>query len=435
MEKTITLGFDLGTTNTKVCALTDEGRILFTLSRPTQTIEVPTGAEIDPKGFLYDLDALLLEAVTRVHDGLNLPIRAIAFAGMGEAGCLADYRNEPITNIILWYDRRGEKEAEEIKARYEDQIIRVSGIRVSNVATVYKLCYLKKEIPLGGLRWIGIPELAALHLSGRWFTDPTLAVRYGCYNLQMNRYSQKILETLDLEPFIFPPFLNALRQDVTILPEMAERFGLTKDTKIIIAGHDDIVSASGADLKVGEMVDSVGTAESLVTLSTQCPDPLLSVRRHAGLAPYFSGGGFAVISGVGTTGNLFRQLQETLGRSPAEIDTLAAARESYPANVARAEITPKKLTRLILAEDCSPAQTANAVYDLIADAFAERAESVISLTGRPSLIKFIGGGAGSEELCTRKAGRLGIPFVRDPEKEPAATGAARIALENLRLNE
>lgn len=435
MENAVTLGFDLGTTNTKVCALTDEGRILFTLSQPTQTIALPTGAEIDPKDLISDLDTLLREAVSRVHESADLPIRAIAFAGMGEAGYLADFRNEPITNIILWYDRRGEKEAEEIKARYEEQIIRVSGIRVSNVAVIYKLCYLKKEIPLGGLRWIGVPELAALHFSGRWFTDPTLAVRYGCYNLQMNRYSQKILETLDLEPFIFPPFLNALHQDVTILPEMAEWFGLSKNTRIIIAGHDDIVSAYGAELNLGEMVDSVGTAESLVTLSAACPNPLLSVRRHAGLAPYFIEGRFAVISGVGTTGNLYRQLQETLGRSPAEIDALASAREAYPANAARAEVTPKKMTRLTLAEDLTPAQTANAVYDLIADAFAERAESVISLTGTPSLIRFIGGGARSEELCARKAARLGIPFVRDAEKEPAAYGAARIALENLQLNE
>lgn len=426
------LGLDLGTTNTKACAVETDGRVLLQASHPTEVIPVPTGGEIDPKSFLSGLDDFLQDVLKQVRAITSDPLLGIAFAGMAEAGCLITESGTPRTPILLWHDRRGEAEAEELRPRYEEQILRIGGIRLTNVATVYKLRYLHKQMFFAGLRWIGVPELAAYHLSGIRFTDKTLAVRYGAYDFAGDCYSREILSIAGLPEDLFPPAVNALKQNVRICPQAAAMLDVSPDARVFVAGHDDIVSAFGADILPGEMVDSVGTAEAIVCLAEGLPDPLTAARKHAGITPYYTEGTYAVISGVGTTGNLSRQLKTRLGLDFAEIDALAALREPYPAGAVRAEVTPKTLTEMTFMEGLTPAQTANAAYDLIADAFADRARNVISLTGEPARIRFVGGGAASAELCARKAARIGnIPFECRCAPEPAAYGAAVIAMSGL----
>ena len=159
-----TIGIDLGTTNTKAIALSESGEVLYEYSLPTQVIAVPTGGEMDPKRLRQDLLQLLRMVIQAVRKISDEPLLDIGITGMAEAGCIVDPEGEPLTPILLWYDRRGAEEAEELRADYEAQLTSVSGIRMSNVATIYKLSYLKKHKPwltAHPNRWFGVPEWAA----------------------------------------------------------------------------------------------------------------------------------------------------------------------------------------------------------------------------------------------------------------------------------
>ena len=158
------IGIDLGTTNTKAIALSKDGEVLCELSNATVVNTVPTGGEMDPASLAQGFLSLLSDVITKAGNLTDERLEAIGLAGMAEAGCLVNSRYEPQTPVLLWYDRRGAEEAEELRTEYEDVLTSVSGIRMSNVATIYKLAYLKKHFPhlfTSGYRWIGVPEWAA----------------------------------------------------------------------------------------------------------------------------------------------------------------------------------------------------------------------------------------------------------------------------------
>ena len=265
------IGIDLGTTNTKAIALTEDGTVLCEMSHPTEIITVPTGGEMDPKRLAFDLLDLLRGMITEIGRHTDEPLSAIGLTGMAEAGCLVDLQGEPLTSILLWYDQRGAAEAEELRSEHESELTAVSGIRMSNVATIYKLAYLKKQLPiLSGLvmRWFGVPEWAAWLLTGEHFTDRTLAVRTGAYSLKTKGWSRDVFDITKLDASLFPKIIPAFEQDVPISPEIAAYLGISDTIRVFIAGHDDLAAAYGAGLRPGCWVDSTGTAEGLIALTS-----------------------------------------------------------------------------------------------------------------------------------------------------------------------
>ena len=304
------IGIDLGTTNTKAIALSEEGKVLFELSRPTDTINVPTGGEIDPKKLAVGLFDLLREMVSNVGKITDRPIAAIGLTGMAEAGCLADLKDEPLTPILLWYDQRGAAEAEDLRGGYENALTSVSGIRMSNVATIYKLSYLKKQLPVSGkkMRWFGVPEWAGRLLTAEHFTDRTLAVRTGAYSLKTDSWSPDALRITGLDEDLFPEIIPALCQNIPISPEVAAYLGIPETTRVFIAGHDDLAAAYGAGLCPGCWVDSTGTAEGLIALTSPCPPPEKTVRQRMSIALWYRPDQWALIAGVGTSGGMLAEL-------------------------------------------------------------------------------------------------------------------------------
>ena len=272
----ISIGIDLGTTNTKAIALSEDGRILCEMSQPTEVRKVLSGGEMDPKALAADLFDLLRKMLDEIRGLTDEPVSAIGLTGMAEAGFLADLRDEPLTPILLWYDQRGAAEAEELRAAHERELTGISGIRMSGVATIYKLCYLRKQLPqLSGkrMRWIGVPEWAARLLTAGHFTDRTLAVRTGSYSLKTADWSPRVFELTGLDGALFPEIIPALEQDVPVSPEVAEHLGIPGTTRVFVAGHDDLAAAYGAGLRPGCWVDSTGTAEGLTALTAPCPPP------------------------------------------------------------------------------------------------------------------------------------------------------------------
>lgn len=426
------IGIDLGTTNTKAIAVEKDGSIILEMSQPTAVETVPTGGEMDPKQLAIGLLKLLKEMLAETGKLTDEPLQAISLTGMAEAGCLVDRRGDPLTPILLWYDRRGAEEAEELRAEHEDLLTSVSGIRMSSVATIYKLCRLKKDLPaLSGqiMRWFGVPEWIAWILTGEHFTDRTLAVRTGAYSLKSDAWSPDILKITGLDRELFPEIIEAARQNIRISPEIADYFGLPYDVCIFIAGHDDMAAAFGAGLSEKTWVDSAGTAEGLVALSTVLPDTRKTVPSRMSVAPWYTPGQWALIAGVGTSGSMLSDLSRQTGLSFEAIDQLAEKREPCPGDALNTELTPQRLAKLDFAPGLTHEQKVSAVYARIMDNFSQRARQIGQFTDMPERLVITGGQARLHELNRRKSEVLGnIPIDARPEPEAAAYGAALLAL-------
>ncbi len=425
-----TIGVDLGTTNTKALALADTGEILYECSRPSETIAVPTGGELDPKHLAIDLIDLLQTVISEVRGKSSERLTAIGLTGMAEAGCIVDLEGEPVIPIWLWYDQRGAAEAEELRAKYEDLFTSVSGIRMSSVATIYKLSYLKKQIPfLSGLmmRWFGVPEWAAWILTGEHFTDRTLAVRTGAYSLKSGDWSDEVLRLISLDRNLFPKIIPSFEQDIRISGFISEKLDIPDTVRVKIAGHDDMAAAFGAGLSENTWVDSTGTAEGIVAQAVPLPDARQTVRSRMSIAPGYEPGKWALIAGVGTSGSLLSAVHEQTGLPYETIDLLAQEQAPYPENALKTELTPQRLAKVDFLPGLTDVQKISAVYDRIIESFTQRVRQISQFTDMPERLVITGGHARLAELNRRKSEALGlIPVIARPEPEAAAYGAARL---------
>ena len=424
------IGIDLGTTNTKAVALSDAGEVIYECSRPTTVITVTTGGELDARRLAVDLLELLRDAVGELRSLSDEPLSGIGLTGMAEAGCFVDGSGEPLTPVLLWYDRRGAEEAEELRDEYEDRLTSVSGIRMSNVATIYKLMYLKRHMPHlfeKPCRWYGVPEWAAWILTAEHYTDRTLAVRTGAFSLTANNWDPEIPGIIGAENVVFPKIIPAKDQHISISPEIAAWLGVPESVTVTVAGHDDLAAAYGAGLSAGTWADSTGTAEGLVALTSPLPDPRQTVKNRMSIAPWYEEGQWALIAGVGTSGSLLAELQNQTGLEFAEIDDLAKAGASYPENALMSELTPARIAKISFIPGLSDEQKVSAVYDLILSNFGQRIRQLLKFAPAPERLVITGGHALLPELNRRKAEALGgIPTEARPKPEAAAYGAARL---------
>ena len=427
-----TIGIDLGTTNTKAIAVTGTDRVFFERSFPTKVKSVPTGGEMDPKELAEGVLSLLKDVIPEVQRVTDEPLYGISLTGMAEAGFLADLNGEPLTPILLWYDQRGGAEADSLRPEYEDELTSVSGIRMSNVATIYKLCALKKELPVisGRVhRWFGVPEWAAWTLSGAYFTDRTLTVRTGAYSLKNDDWSANVLKITGLDRELFPQIIPAENQCAHLAPSAAEYLGVAESVRVMIAGHDDLAAAYGAGLASGVWVDSTGTAEGLIALTSPLPDARQTVRARMSIAPWYSRDAWALVAGIGTSGSLLAELSRQTGLNFDEIDRFAEKREKYPENALVSELTPQRLARVSFADDLTAAQKVSAVYDKILENFSARSQQILRFAPKPERLVITGGLALLPELSRRKSEILGgIPIESRPKPEAAAFGAAKLLL-------
>ncbi len=431
------IGIDLGTTNTKAIALAGDGTVLCELSHPTEINTVPTGGEMDPKKLAIDLFDLLREVIAEIRRITDEPLYAIGLTGMAEAGCLVDLHGDPLTPILLWYDQRGAAEAEELRPDHENELTAVSGIRMSNVATIYKLAYLKKQLSVFSgteIRWYGVPEWAAWLLTAEHFTDRTLAVRTGAYSLKTGQWDRRVFEISGLDAGLFPEIIPAFEQDVPISPEIAAYLGISDSVRVVIAGHDDLAAAYGAGLRSGCWVDSTGTAEGLIALTSPCPLPDQTVRQRMSIAPWYLPEQWALVAGVGTSGSMLADLQRQTGLDFAEIDESARQRVPYPDNAISSELTPQRLAKISFAQGMTVEQKISAVYEKILTSFSERVRQISMFTERPDRLVITGGQARLPELCRRKSEILGgIPVEERAKPEAAAYGAAKICRDIFRI--
>ena len=426
-----TIGIDLGTTNTKAIALSETEEVLYEYSLPTRVNSVPTGGEIDPKRLQKDLLQLLHEVIQEIRKISDEPLTAIGITGMAEAGCIVDPEGEPLTPILLWYDRRGAAEAEELRPYYEALLTSVSGIRMSNVATIYKLCYLKKQHPsltAHSNRWFGVPEWAAWTLTRQHWTEPTLAVRTGAYALKTNDWSPEVLNITGLDQALFPKILSVKDQVFHVSSAIADSLEIPDRVRVVVAGHDDMAAAYGAGLAPGIWVDSTGTAEGLIAPVTPCPNPEQTVHNRMSIAPAYHPQFWALIAGIGTSGSLLNELRKQTGLDFPQIDESAKVPAVYPEGSLTAELTPARLAKISFIKGLTNEQKIAAVYDIILENFSQRIQQITQFTNAPEKLVITGGHALLPELSRRKSEILGnIPTEARPKPEAAAYGAARLA--------
>ena len=244
------LGIDVGTTNTKVLALHEDGSSQILHSSPTP-VYTRNGVSF------FDMAALEKRLSLAVDEAWErLDVRGISFSSVGESVVPLDAEGIPLADPLVWYDRitldlfRGLRDREDLFP-YEDR-----GLGMKHTLGVYKMLWMKQNLPaVAGVRhWLPVSSYLPYRWSGEMHWDFSQACRSHLLNIHERSWDERALKELGLTGELPPP------------DYMGSRVGTTHGgIPLYLGGHDHIVGMNGVRILFGSetIFDSIGSASVL----------------------------------------------------------------------------------------------------------------------------------------------------------------------------
>ncbi|HEX2043241.1 MAG TPA: FGGY family carbohydrate kinase [Acidimicrobiales bacterium] len=421
MTGPLLLGIDVGSSRVKALLVDEHGTESGSAAVHTPFVETADGVEA---GAADILDAVV-RAVTELGDG-RPRVAAVGVAGMAESGAPLDRAGRPLAPVIPWHDRRGGDVADRLDDRFGPDLARAAGQKVRSVATVAKLGWLLDNGVTGVFRWLGVPELVLHALTGAQATEWSLAARTGCFDVGRRRWLPEVAEAAGFDPTVFPEIRSGGEDMGRVSAEGAAWTGLPAGVPVTVAGHDHLSGVVGSGAGRDDLVNSVGTAETVVGRSADVPDVGAALDRGVALTVFPRADGWAALASGARAGLAIAAAADALGRSPAELDELAAGTPGPPLDAPGLLDSLHRRDPPVL-PDGPPGAVWRTLLDALAVCTAEAVEKVTGLLGDADRVVVFGGGAKSDPWVAAKAERVPVPVWRSTAGEAVARGAAAFA--------
>lgn len=398
---------------------------------PTPFARVAAGVEMG----VSDLESTLGTVLAGLGPDID-DVAAVGIAGMAESGAPM-VSGRPVAPVLAWFDARGEQTVARLTAHFGDGLARRIGQRVRNVSSVAKLGWLLDHgLPLPE-RWLGVPELCLFLLTGAEATEPSLAARTGAYDVGRREWIPEVAALLGLGPDLFPDVRPAGEVMGRVSDAASVWYGLPAGIPVTLAGHDHLAAAEAVSAGPADLLNSVGTAETLLRRQESLPD----VGRALGLGLAVTlrpgGTGWVVLASATRSGLVLEALAADLGFPFAELDDLAEAAVAAAPD-GRAAPPPRPTARGGLRRalipgldvpDGPPGEVWAAALEALSARTAAAAARLGELLGpSPRMIVF-GGGSQSRPWLAAKAALApeGMAVFRAAVPEVTARGAALAA--------
>ncbi|HWD10023.1 MAG TPA: FGGY family carbohydrate kinase, partial [Actinomycetota bacterium] len=308
------LGLDLGTSRCKAVLVDGSGSEVGAATAPTPFRSAGGCTEMAVDALLATVSGL----AASLEPGIRR-VTSVGIAGMAECGAPLDAYGRPLAPIVAWHDPRGTDVAEHLQSVFGDALGLRTGQRPRPVSTIAKLGWLVGHGIGPVARWLGAPELCLHELTGEAATEHSLASRTGCYDVVERRWLEEVARAAGFSTAVFAPVLAA----GSVMGRTRSGRGLPAGIPVTLAGHDHLAGMLGAGARPGDLVNSVGTAETVVGTSPVLPDmaKALELRVAASVAP--GGASWAGMTGATRAGLVLAAAAGALGRSLAALDALA----------------------------------------------------------------------------------------------------------------
>jgi len=293
------IGIDIGTTNTKAVAFTDQGEVLGSAGASYPVFSDPSGRhELDPDQLLAAFLTVLREireqpldregsaggreSLAGIRDGLAGVKEGLAgiregLTGIGEGlagisfSCAmhsliaVDGKGRPLTRAITWADRRSEAYATALKASEAGRrIYRRTGTPIHPMSPLSKLLWLKDKEPgifRDAARFISIKEYIWWRLSGQYEVDHSIASATGLLDIYTFDWYPEALELAGIRSEQLSTPVPCTHVMSSLLPEYQRSLGLPEGLAFIIGGSDGCLANLGSGaLLPGETALTIGTS-------------------------------------------------------------------------------------------------------------------------------------------------------------------------------
>ena len=183
------LTIDQGTSGTKALVVDGDGNLLGLSEHPVRPHYLPGGGvEQDPHELLASVVGAGRAAVSKA----GVPIDVVTIANQGETVLVWDPdTGQPLSNMIVWQDRRAESICAELAA-HKDTFAQRTGLVLDPYFSAPKLAWLRRNITRDGV--VTTSDSWLLHqLTGEFVTDASTASRSLLTNLDTATWDDELL--------------------------------------------------------------------------------------------------------------------------------------------------------------------------------------------------------------------------------------------------
>ncbi len=332
------LGFDVGTTGSKALLIDEAGNVVGrALSEYPLSTPRPNWAEQDPRDW-WDATVAATHSVLAEAEISGEQVDGVGLSGQMHGSVFLDKDDEVIRPAILWCDQRTAEQCQWITATVgEADIVKETCNPVLTGFTAPKIIWLRDNEPenYGRVRKVLLPkDYIRFRLTGEYATEVSDASGTSLFNVPQRRWSQLILDRIDLPIDFLPQVYESPEVTGTISTQVAELTGLKAGTPVVGGGGDQAAGAVGNGIvQTGVVSSTVGTSGVVFAyLDKPLMDEQLRTHTFCHAVP----GKWHVMGVMLSAGGSLRWLRDSLcaaeqavaantGRDPYEYMTAAAA--------------------------------------------------------------------------------------------------------------
>jgi len=261
----IFFGLDIGSGGCKCVAFNEDGTHLFTGYNEYKAVAGHSDMNAD------EMFASVCDVIKQCTSHLGksaADVAAIAVTSFGESFVPVDINGNCLSDIIMYTDKRGLAETEELigKVGY-DKIMEITCVKPDAMYSLPKIMWTMNNI--SGVKdkvykYLLMADFIAFKLSGEAKINYSLACRTMAFDLENRKWSDELLDAAGItrDKLSDPVLCGSIIGDIT--KSIAEQLGLPYTTKIMVSSHDQISAAVGAGvLDVGEAIDGTGSVECI----------------------------------------------------------------------------------------------------------------------------------------------------------------------------
>ena len=341
------LGIDIGTTGTKVIALSADGAIIASAHREYDVIHPQPGwSELDSRAVWSCIQDAIREVAGRTqHD----PIVALSMCCLGEAMTPVSNNRTILGNSILGFDTRGIETIDKLSALDRVAFFERSGNTSGPIYAGQKLIWLRDNQPdlfNKTDKFLGWSALVAHLLGSDPIEDYSFANRTIFMDVRKAAWSPETLDYVGMPADKLPALGQAGMVVGTVSRSMAESLGLPPNVRIVLGAHDQPTSALGSGaIQPGMASYTIGSyicitpAYDTIPPATQMIAAGLNVEHHAVAGLYVS------FMYNATGGSLLKWFRDTFARLE-RAEAQASGRDIY--DLLLAEMPPEPTDLLVL---------------------------------------------------------------------------------------
>lgn len=257
-------GIDLGTTALKIAIFDTQGKMLGNATLEYK-LYTPQSYFVESDPTVY-MDAIEKGFVKLSEKGIHLKeVVAIGFSLQSETMFFVDEHCKPLRNSISWMDNRAVKQSEYLTEKYGDDLCYKHTGQVSWGANwpMAKALWVKENEPevfAKTKKILLIEDFIIYQLTGRYVSDCSMLCSTLYWDITTKKYWQPMLEELGMTEENFPEILEPGEVAGVILPEMAEKLGLSPDVQVCTGAMDNAIGAVGVGaVRPGMFSESIGS--------------------------------------------------------------------------------------------------------------------------------------------------------------------------------